>query len=76
LYKYATGWLKWDRQQALNAPIAHILIAMDGLKDCFGATIAGFEVNSHSQQEINEAKKAQQASLWVKKHNAVIKAKK
>ncbi len=44
MYKYATGWLKWNRQEALNAPIAHILVAMDGLKDCFSATIAGFEV--------------------------------
>jgi len=47
---------------------------MEGKKDCYCATIAGFEIKD--EQADNDFKNAQKASLFLKKSDAALKAQK
>ena len=41
MFKYATGWLGWSRDVALNAPFVDIELALEGKVDFLLATTPG-----------------------------------
>jgi len=41
MFRYATGWLGWTRDAALDAPFPDIQMALDGKVDFLAATTPG-----------------------------------
>ncbi|MGF7175845.1 hypothetical protein [Azospirillum doebereinerae] len=41
MFRYATGWLGWTRDVALDAPFPDIKMALDGKVDFLAATTPG-----------------------------------
>ncbi len=41
MFQYATGWLGWSRNEALDAPFPDIQLALDGKVDFLAATTPG-----------------------------------
>lgn len=67
MFQYATGWLGWSRNEALDAPFPDIQLALDGKVDFLAATTPGAKRQKRKPKDVTELKDRARAVFGLKR---------